>query len=143
MLIYYLGLRGTIEPEVLHSKWNDAKRALRSCGLMGATLKGTLMANLSHGFFLGGKNHQQKEEILEHLSTSLDIETYMDEIGFDRDLNMEGLSGHEILNEIKDWHCHCRTVKRGSMVTWWLLCALHCFSPRMILKCDCTFCFYW
>ena len=72
MLLYHLGLRGTIEPEVLHSKWNDAKRSLRNACMMGCVLKGTVMTNLSHGFFLGGKNHQQKEEVLEHLSRAME-----------------------------------------------------------------------
>ena len=118
MLIYHLGLRATIEPEVLHSKWNDAKRALKACGLMGAVLKGTVMSNLSHGFFLGGKNHQQKEEVLEHLARDLNIEDYMVEIGFDRDVRDGALSAEQLLEDIKDWHSHCRTVKRGAMAFW-------------------------
>ena len=85
---------------------------------MGAVLKGTVMSNLSHGFFLGGKNHQQKEEVLEHLARDLNIEDYMVEIGFDRDVWDGALSAEQLLEDIKDWHSHCRTVKRGAMAFW-------------------------
>jgi hypothetical protein len=61
-LLYHSHLRGVAEPEVLHSKWNDAKRALSQANLNGAALKGTLMSNLNHGYFLGGKNHLHKNK---------------------------------------------------------------------------------
>ena len=107
-----------IEPESLHSKWNDARRALRSAGLSGAVLKGTLMSNLSHGFFLGGRNQQQKEEVLEHLSAHIDIGEYLDQLAYDRDLDTTAgfASMDHILAEIKDWHSHRKTVNRGAMV---------------------------
>ena len=117
MLLYHFHLRGVIEPESLHSKWNDAKRALKSAGLTGSVLKGTLMSNLSHGFFLGGRNQQQKEEVLDHLSSNIDIGEYLDLLAFDRGIDtLESFSFDDILAEIKDWHSNRKTFNRGAMV---------------------------
>ena len=115
MALYHLKLRGAVEPEALHSKWNDARRALKAAGLTGSVLKGTLMANLAHGYFLGGKNTQQKEEVLEHLASDLDVEQYLDDIAYDRDLSAID-SRENILDEIRNWHSHARTLKRGAQV---------------------------
>ena len=101
-LLYHCHLRGHVDPEVLHSKWNDAKRAIAESGLTGASLKGTLMSNLNHGYFLGGKNHQQKQEVLETLARKLDIGDYIDEIAFDRNLFVQdpNLSEEELRQQI-------------------------------------------
>ena len=115
MLLYHLGLRGTVEPESLHSKWNDAKRSLQNAGFKGSVLKGTLLTNLAHGYFLGGKNSQQKEEVLQHLADSLSLDEIAEEIAFDRDLQGHDLRYDGLLQEIRDWHNHSRTVKRGAM----------------------------
>lgn len=117
MALYHLGLRGMVEPEALHSKWNDARRSLKAAGLTGSVLKGTLLANLSHGYFLGGKNSQQKEEVLEHLANDLDISDYLDDVAFDRDL--QHITSHDsLLDELRSWHSHSRTLKRGAMANW-------------------------
>eukprot|EP00435_Cladocopium_sp_Y103_P032780 s324_g8.t1 len=118
-LLYHTHLRGLADPEVLHSKWNDAKRALSQAGLVGASLKGTLMSNLNHGYFLGGKNHQRKQEVLESLAHRLPIEDFIDEIAFDRSLLVDSvmISDESLMRDIADWNTARETLDRGSLAT--------------------------
>ena len=68
-------------------------------------------------YFLGGKNSQQKEEVLEHLANDLDISDYLDDVAFDRDL--QHITSHDsLLDELRSWHSHSRTLKRGAMANW-------------------------
>ena len=114
-LLFHNHLRGVAEPETLHASWNDAKRAIKAAGLLGASLKGTLIANLAHGYYLGGRNQLQKEEILDALANKIHVSDIIDEVAFDR--NYQGLSWTEedLRNEISDWDTTRRTLDRGSL----------------------------
>ena len=117
MMIYHKGFRGVADPEVLHSAWNDAKRALRGACLWGASLKGTLLANVMHGYYLGGKHQVQKEEVLDNLANIVDLDSILDGIIFDRGLEQGAWSEEEIRNEISDWATSRTTLNRGALVT--------------------------
>ena len=115
-LLYHWKLRGVADPEVLHASWNCAKRAIKAAGLEGAALKGTLMANINHGYFLGGKNHQTKEEILQTLASKLDIADILDDVVFDRCLDAsEQWDEETLLQEIQNWDTHRRSLNRGGL----------------------------
>ena len=77
------------------------------------------MSNLNHGYFLGGKNHQQKQEVLESLANKVNIGDYLDEIAYDRNLligdsmiTVEGLR-----RDIADWNTARETLDRGGLAT--------------------------
>ena len=50
-----LGVRGMPIPEQAHPMWNDCSRAMASCGLKGALLKGTLLINHYAGPYKSGR----------------------------------------------------------------------------------------
>ena len=60
---------------------------------------------------------QTKEEILAELSMTLNLEEYLDEICFDRNIDADGASLEELRHEILDWANHRATSERGTLAT--------------------------
>ncbi|CAE7437373.1 unnamed protein product [Symbiodinium sp. CCMP2592] len=70
-----------------------------------------------HGYYLGGKHQVQKEEVLDHLANSVELDSILDGIAFDRGLQQEAWDEEEIRNEISDWATSRTTLNRGALVT--------------------------
>lgn len=77
------------------------------------------MSNLNHGYFLGGKNHLQKQEVLESLASKVNISDYLDEIAFDRNvlIGEPMITEEDLRRDIADWNTARETLDRGSLAT--------------------------
>ena len=70
-LMYGSHLRIHVEPESLHSMWNDLKNAYKRADLQPALLLGIVISQMAHGPFLSGANQHTRQETAELLSEQL------------------------------------------------------------------------
>jgi hypothetical protein len=116
-LLYDVHLRGVAEPEAAHSKWNDARRGLRDAGFLGCILKGTLLSNLNHGHYMGGKNLQMKQECVEELARCVNddwLDDHCEDIAWDRGSQPDCTSS--IADYVRGWY-KARSIRtRGAFV---------------------------
>ncbi|CAE8627865.1 unnamed protein product [Polarella glacialis] len=91
-LFEVIGLRGMVEPELSHPKWNGFKKALKTADLEYSALRLTICSNFNHGAFKSGdKLHSKMESLQQYLSHQ--PEEYFEEqaelICFDRNEPVE------------------------------------------------------
>ena len=61
----HVGLRGLIDPEAAHPRWNGFKRSSTKSVLDGAMLKATLMGGWRRGPYQSGSNFHTSKSALE------------------------------------------------------------------------------
>ena len=64
-------MRAHVEPECLHSTWNDCRNALRRSDLQPALLLGTVLSNVAHGPFGSAAVQWSRGEAAEALAQDL------------------------------------------------------------------------
>ena len=71
-LSHKLGLRAWIHPESTLSAWNDTKNGVRRAHKQHCFLLPTILSNMGHGPFSGGKNKQSLNEATRDFAESLE-----------------------------------------------------------------------
>lgn len=69
--MYGSNLRIHVEPESLHSMWNDLRNAYKRSDLQPALLLGIVMTQMAHGPFLSGAHQTTRQETAQLLSEEL------------------------------------------------------------------------
>ena len=87
LLFSVLGIRGLAIAELCHPLWNDFRRSVKKCALLGALLKATAAINHGHGPWRSGKRRVTLRQAAEHLMEAADNEYFQrltERVMFDR-----------------------------------------------------------
>ena len=101
------------------------------------------MSNLNHGYFLGGKNHLQKQEVLESLARKVNIADYLDEIAYDRNIliGTSMITDESLRRDIADWNTSREALDRGSLATELKSDSVNCSDVYVLFQFDCSILF--